>query len=147
MLVTIQRQIQQRVKNYETTKIFSRRFKIKTKHTNGNCKPYFNLLKNREPLFRSINTNLKDNEIMLKKVRQDRRPLGTNSKVFKEINKWLEKNKHIRRDKSVIATSDLSYALYFGSVAFYMIDKNLNNQPLFTNFIDNLTAIISQIIL
>jgi hypothetical protein len=76
------------------------------------CKDYLKLFKGKMPLFRGIHGISK---IGNKPVRQDRTPLGTSSEAFKFVNKWLNKKGWPRRDRSVICTSNESWANDFGN--------------------------------
>jgi len=78
------------------------------------CKKYLKLVKNTGPFYRAIWNKLRYGEILKKKVRQDRQPKGTSNINFKRLNKWLEKNGHMRRDKSVSVTSSEKNASEFG---------------------------------
>ena len=76
------------------------------------CKQYLKLIKGKTPLYRGMNRfNM---SIGIKDVRQNRMPRGMSIVSFKEFNKWLKKNKHITRDKSVIATSNKGNVKQFG---------------------------------
>jgi hypothetical protein len=60
--------------------------------------------------------------VVLKSVRKDRRPLGMDPKVFEKFNKWLSKNGHADRSKS-ISCSKYS-GLEFGNPHFVFIKGN-----------------------
>lgn len=51
-------------------------------------------------------------------VRKNRSAQGTNSKVFKEFNKWLKKNGHNKRDESFMVSSGYGEARDFGNVYY-----------------------------
>lgn len=51
-----------------------------------------------------------------KQVRQDRKPRGMKTELFEKLNKWLQKNGHIRRDKAVIAANIKNTTSMFGDV-------------------------------
>lgn len=69
-----------------------------------NCKQYLKLIRGKDhPLYRGmywINSTLGE-----KAVRQDRVAKGMGSYQAAVLNKWLQENGHVRRDKAVIATS------------------------------------------
>lgn len=71
----------------------------------SNCKPYLKKIGNnyRGPLLRSM---MRSKNYGYKTPRQNRESQGTSHKTFKSFNKWLEKNGHLRRDKSVSCTTD-----------------------------------------
>jgi len=71
------------------------------------CKPYLKLLSGRTPLYRSMNRIIVN--MGQKNVRKNRIPMGTPSNVFPKINKWLQENGHVRRDRCVIARSEKNY--------------------------------------
>ena len=86
---------------------------------NDNCAYYLTLLKARTPLYRGMEkAKIDDLQVGKKKVRQNRKPLATGKKVFVKFNKWLRENKHVRRDKAVIATSDKGHVGLFGNPYF-----------------------------
>lgn len=108
------------------------------------CKPYLRLIKGREPLYRGIHditgskATFYDEEDVLvnktdvglgygiKKVRQDRIAKGTRKTDFKLVNKWMEGNGHVRRDKAVSVTSSLLAAKFFGSNSWIFPIGNFN---------------------
>ena len=77
------------------------------------CKPYLNLIKGKDPLYRGMYVG--GEAAGTKKVRTDRIPKGMDKITFEKFNKWLQKNKHNRRDQSVICTSNLKWAKSFSS--------------------------------
>lgn len=84
------------------------------------CKPYLQLMKKTgmiEPLFRSHNVQggIMDNEIHAFSTIKDRKPKGMDKKTFDAFNKWLQKNGHARRDKSISTTPLREIALDHGS--------------------------------
>ena len=92
------------------------------------CKPYFKLLKGRQPLFRATSDMIPHHSFLKKSVRQDRNPMGTDPVVFKKFNKWLQKNKHTRRDKSVSTSSKKS--TFFGvPYYFFPLGKLFRSHP------------------
>ncbi|GAI90034.1 unnamed protein product [marine sediment metagenome] len=76
------------------------------------CKDYLKLLKGKQPLWRGIYSISK---IGNKPVRTDRNAKGTSEDAFKFVNKWLSKKGWPRRDRSVICTSNKSWADDFGN--------------------------------
>lgn len=75
------------------------------------CKYYLNITQGKYIFNRGM---LYVDGLGKKKVRQDRKPRGMQSGVFEKFNKWLEKNGHVRRDKSVIARKDNNKRNMFG---------------------------------
>jgi hypothetical protein len=69
------------------------------------CKKYLGLLKGKEPLRRGMTISLQDGILFKRSVRQDRKARLTVPERSGIANKWLEKNKHVRRDRAVIASS------------------------------------------
>ena len=88
---------------------------------NKECKKYIKLLKqhNLKPFYRGIYEHVNKGESYRKKVRQDRKPSGTPDNEFEMFNRWLSKNKHTRRDKSVSVTSSLWNAETFGNGYYF----------------------------
>jgi len=87
------------------------------KRISEECKPYLRLIKNKHPLYRGMDISY---SIGIKDVRQNRRPLGMTSEIAKNFNKWLSKNGHVRRDQSVILTSDKYHSESFGENVFHI---------------------------
>ena len=84
------------------------------------CKYYLNLTKNIGPFNRAVRENSQPDEIIKKKTRTDRQPMGMRSNgVFDKFNKWLEKNGHVRRDKAVSALSSEPSLKKFGHVYYF----------------------------
>jgi len=83
------------------------------------CQYYLNLTKSTGPFNRAINENISQDEILKKKTREDRRSKGMNQEAHKEFNEWLEKNGHVRRDKSVSALSDSVPGVIFGTNYYF----------------------------
>ena len=81
------------------------------------CKPYLDLLKKERIgfFYRGAYTS---KPFEKKDVRKNRKPQGTKKSVFVEINKLLEKNKHVRRDQSIMVTSDKNWAKGFGNMVY-----------------------------
>ena len=77
------------------------------------CKPYLKLIKNKLPLLRGMYQTGSPEK---KSVRQDRKPKGMDDVEANYLNKWLKKNGHIPRNKSVICTTSEFNAKRFGSV-------------------------------
>ena len=69
------------------------------------CKKYLGLLKGKEPLRRGMTISLENGILFKRDVRQDRRARLAIPERSDAANKWLEKNKHVRRDKAVMASS------------------------------------------
>lgn len=95
------------------------------------CKPYLNLIRGMGPFMRGMlsyseSPKLDKPESYVGKslVRQDREGLSKQSKAmlgkgvnvtfFNAVNKWLEKNGHAVRNKSISCTSSWENAGYFG---------------------------------
>jgi hypothetical protein len=78
------------------------------------CKHYLNFTKGVYMFKRGMQNENKD--FGVKQVRQDRQPRAMNSWEFKELNKWLEENNHVRRDKAMIAANLKGSSSIFGSV-------------------------------
>src|SRR5574343_759932 len=81
------------------------------------CGPYLNDLKKNKfkyPFWRGLNVSKKFPG--QKNIRQDRKPKGMSDTMAKFINDWLEDRKYLRRDQSVIATSDDRHANRFGTL-------------------------------
>jgi len=90
------------------------------------CKKYIQLLKQHDlrPFYRGIYEHIEKGEMEKKNVRKDRLPMGTPEHDFKLLNKWLAKNGHVRRDKSVSVSSSLWAAEEFGNgYLFFPIGK------------------------
>ena len=97
------------------------------------CKPYLDLLniKTKEDLLKnSLNFYRSDNRfkfdnLIIKLDVKERKPIATLPEYFPIINKWLEKNKHISRNKSVSVSADFKYIQkFFGNPAiFFPIGK------------------------
>ena len=83
------------------------------------CKYYLNLTKNTGPFNRAVDQYVLQYEILKKKTRQGRRSLGMNQRAFKKLNDWLQKNNHVRRDKSVSASSAGPSLKIFGEGVYY----------------------------
>ncbi len=82
-----------------------------------NCKPYLNLIKGKNPLYRGMDSQT----FGVKKVRQDRKNKGYLEKeLFVKFNDLLQLNGHNRRDNVVICTSNMNWASSFG-MDVYMI--------------------------
>jgi hypothetical protein len=81
-----------------------------------NCKKYLKLIKGGLPLFRGLDSNY---HIGIKRVRKDRKPLGMSKEEADFINKWLEKNGHSRRDKSVMAIGNMDTIGLFGDTYYF----------------------------
>jgi len=63
---------------------------------------------------------LSNNQLFIhKKTRTNREPKGTNKEAFIEINDYLEDKGHVRRDRSIMGTSNKKWAHFFGTP--YMI--------------------------
>lgn len=90
------------------------------------CKKYLKLVKSTGPFFRGSIVNFNFGEILKKNVRQDRHPQGTSDINFKRLNKWLDKNGHVRRDKAVSATSDEGNSMDFGVSYLFFPIGNFN---------------------
>ncbi len=77
------------------------------------CKPYLKLIKGKNPLFRGM--EYAAYEIGTKKVRKNRTPFGMEHEHADTLNHWLQKNKHVRRDESMLCTPDVDHTGLFGS--------------------------------
>lgn len=99
------------------------------------CKPFLKTLKDLGGLFyRGIESN---DYFLEKPIREDRIPKGMNPTGFKKLNAWLERNKHLRRDKAVIATSEETRSTMFGNKYFFFIPGDFQYTWLYakdTNF-------------
>ena len=100
------------------------------KSIKAQCKPYLNLLKNREPLMRGIKRARPYGEQPIRQNRQPQHPRGTkvlhgkhliNGKqvdfaepYWPTLNKWLESKGHAPRNQSISCSSDFSSANAFG---------------------------------
>ena len=83
------------------------------------CKKYLKLLKGKTPLYRG---GRYPGIMGISGVRQDRKAIGVFSKGQVEfVNKWLEKSKYPRRDKSLITTPDPAHAQQFASGNIYYV--------------------------
>ena len=96
----------------------------------NNCSKYLKLLGGRKPMYRGMELQYSDpvdftSKIFIgrKRVRQNRRPMATDPGAFKLVNYWLEKQGWPRRDKSIMTTSDASWAASFGN-AYYVFPIN-----------------------
>lgn len=83
------------------------------------CKYYLNLTKNTGPFNRAVDEDSQPDELIKKSVRQNRRSLGMNQRAFKKFNDWLGKNDHVRRDKSVSASSAGPSLAIFGNLYYF----------------------------
>lgn len=82
------------------------------------CKTYLKLIKGlKTPFYRGMYTN--GITVGRKQVRKDRNPYGMAKNEAEVLNKMLGANGHARRDKSVMATSDLDHIEMFGN-PFYI---------------------------
>lgn len=78
------------------------------------CKHYLNITQGKYIFKRGMKNH---RDIFGKKqVRQDRKPRGMKPEVFEQLNNWLQKNNHVRRDKAVIAANIKSTTSMFGDV-------------------------------
>jgi hypothetical protein len=79
------------------------------------CKPYIRLLQSKgiDGFYRGLGYPL-DEVFGKKKVRMDREAKGMGAEVAKRLNEWLYEYGHVRRDKAISATRDLSHAAFFG---------------------------------
>ncbi len=90
------------------------------KSIHKDCKYYLSLVGN--DLF-TRGMKIK-NSIGKKRVRQDRTPSGMDRFTFWELNKWLEKNGHLKRDNVLIANSITQPNTWFGANHYiFPIDK------------------------
>ena len=80
-----------------------------------NCRYYLKLINNKNPLYRGMSIDL---ELGIKDVRQDRESLGMMQHVADNFNKWLVKQGHLDRSKSVMATSNGYHTTGFGNQFF-----------------------------
>lgn len=89
------------------------------------CQPYLKLIGriNNNVFTRSMRPATLDNkQYGIKKVRKNRESQGMPSQIFKQFNKWLEENKHNRRDKSVSVSAE-SHELFGDRFYFFAIGK------------------------
>ncbi len=80
------------------------------------CKSYLSVTRNgKYKFYRGMDLKHYDHRRSAgeKFVRQDREPRGMNSNEAENLNKWLEENGHIRRDKAVFATSSIKHTKNF----------------------------------
>ena len=73
-----------------------------------NCKYYLNITKGKYIFKRGMGFSRNIDpwgKWGKKKVRQNRKPRATDKDAFIKLNKWLDKNNHVRRDKAVMASS------------------------------------------
>jgi len=89
------------------------------------CKKYFKLLGNKDPLYRGMDKN-KYGFIGKHDVRQNRQSLGMSGDVAFNLNKWLKKHGHVPRNKAVFATSNKSHIDTFGFPYFIFPAGNFN---------------------
>lgn len=89
------------------------------------CKKYFKLLGNKDPLYRGMDTD-KYGLIGRRDVRQNRKSLGMPDYVAFNLNKWLKKHGHVPRDRSVFATSNRNHIDTFGYPYFIFPAGNFN---------------------
>lgn len=82
------------------------------------CKPYLKLVKGKDPLYRTMKRGSFKGK---QQVRKDRKPRGTSQALADNINKWLEKNGHNRRDQSLITTPNYNYARLLFSAPVFMV--------------------------
>jgi len=83
------------------------------------CSYYLNLTKNTGPFNRAVKQVGQQDELIKKKTRTDRQPIGMGFEIFDEFNKWLQKNSHIRRDKSISASSSGPALQKFGTLYYF----------------------------
>lgn len=84
-----------------------------------NCKFYLQLIKPLgDPLYRGMDT--KSVKLGKKKVRKNRIPSGTDKFVFKNLNEWLEKKGHNRRDVSFMTSSNKLHVQKFFSTPYFI---------------------------
>jgi hypothetical protein len=81
-----------------------------------NCKPYLSLIGTHKPIMRGM--EYVDDDLGIKNVRKDRRPLGMQKADANILNDWLEKNGHCRRDRSVLCSYNDSNVSNFGVVYY-----------------------------
>lgn len=117
------------------------------KRIEKDCKKYLGLLKGKDPLVRGMYLGMLTSQeyfettLLSDTVRQDRKPQGTQSQIFKELNKMLEKEGHVRRDKAKLLTSNVKHARTFSENIYFIfpignfhytwlegIDFNLNDK-------------------
>lgn len=80
---------------------------------NKKCKPYLKLI-TKNPLYRGM-SGVPRNVLGIKQVRKDRRTKLMDRNVAKYLNDWLGKNKHARRDMSVICSPTTDALVIFGA--------------------------------
>jgi len=104
------------------------------------CKYYLNLTKNTGPFNRAVGEKGQPDEIIKKKTRTDRQPIGMRFEIFDKFNNWLSKNDHVKRNKSVSASSSSSSLRKFGHVYYFFPIGKFNYTWVKTNDInlDNL---------
>ncbi len=77
------------------------------------CKPYLNLIKGKDPLYRGMNRS--NGLFGEKKTKNKRIPSGSDLVEFKFINNWLKDNNHNDRKTNIcICTSNLNSTSLFG---------------------------------
>lgn len=82
-----------------------------------NCKKYLKMISDfDEPFYRGIYQNR--DKFGIRTVRKNRKPKGTDPHAFKKFNKWLESNRHNRRDQSISVISDFNATGLFGLLNF-----------------------------
>lgn len=89
------------------------------------CRPYINLCKREgiDRFYRGMGYQL-PKTFGSKKVRKDRISKGMTQETFVILNDWLQKNGHVRRDKSISATTNIGHASFFGtSTIIYPVGK------------------------
>lgn len=114
----------------EDVKVISNDVDTTVNILNERCSYYIKLLKSngiKTPFLRGFYTNIRDNYILARKsVRQDRRSQGMFVTEYKNLNNFLEESGHVRRDKSVIFSSDYHRAVEFGIPHFMFPEGKFN---------------------
>ncbi len=95
------------------------------------CRKYIKLLGGETPLYRGMDITGAGGKydrtyIGEKKVRKNRRALGTEEDLFRYINKWLALKKWPRRDQSVICTSNKRHVSQFGGMTYSVFPVGTN---------------------
>jgi len=87
---------------------------IFNKNIQKDCQYYLNITKGIYMFKRGLQNQTKGYGV--KSVRQDREPRGMNRWEFENLNKWLDENGHVRRDKAMIAANLKGSSSIFGPV-------------------------------
>jgi hypothetical protein len=115
-----------KLKQYLTEKEVFYSAKVFTEAIKNDCTDYLYLIGQGDVFRKGSRALRKLNDPGVKKVRTDRKPKGTNIEAYKFVNKWLDRNKCARRDRSVICTTSPFQTALFGPLFYiFPIGKNL----------------------